>query len=168
MFKRKSIFALATLAALGTAALAPTGASAHWGGHFGGHWGGHGGSHDGGHWGAHWGSHGSGHWAGWDRRRAGWGGRGAHPYYGVYGTPGYAGPAYGGPPTVATPSSAAAPSAQSPATAADCLVKGYLPNGNVVFTDRCTHESVAGDGATPPGEGPAPQAGQPEPPRPRS
>jgi hypothetical protein len=45
---RKTIMALATCAALGAAALAPTSASAHWGG---GHGGWHGGWHHG--WGYH-------------------------------------------------------------------------------------------------------------------
>jgi hypothetical protein len=36
---RKLILAVATTAALGAAALAPTSASAHWGGWGGGHWG---------------------------------------------------------------------------------------------------------------------------------
>ena len=62
MFARKTILALATFAALGTTALAPTSASA-WG-HGGGHWGG-------GHWGGHWGG---GHWGGWGHRWGGWGG----------------------------------------------------------------------------------------------
>jgi hypothetical protein len=42
---RKTMFALAATIALGTAALAPTSASA-FGGHWGGHWG---------HWGGYWG-----------------------------------------------------------------------------------------------------------------
>jgi len=190
MFTRKSILGLATFAALGTAALAPTSASAwghggghfgggHFGGHFGGHWGG--GHFGGGHWGGgHWGGWGGGHWGGWGHRfgSGGWGYRHygydrpfeyrhwwTRPYYGAVGAPTYG--AYSGPGYPANPYPVSAPASAAsgpPPAGPGCLVKGYLPDGSVVFTDRCTQESAVAerDDGTPP-----PQPGPPGPQRPR-
>jgi hypothetical protein len=124
MFARKTILALATLTTLGTAALTPTSASA-WG-HWGGHWG-------------HWGG-----W-GWGPRWGGWGWRGWHGGYCAWHRCGVAYPLayYGG--AYAVPTGSAAPtSAYSgrPRPGPGCLAKGYTPDGNVVFTDRCTQEGA--------------------------
>jgi len=184
MFTRKSILAVATFAALGTAALAPTSASA-WGGHSGGHFGGHfGGGHFGGHFGGHWGGHfggwghGWGHGFGWNRgsgwgHRYGWGGWGYRHFgwrwwnrpYGAYGGYGYAANSY--PAYDQTSSGPSAPQA----TNQGCLVKGYLPDGSVVFTNTCTHESAIAEQDTgpqgPQGPRPGPQLGPQGMPRPR-
>jgi hypothetical protein len=130
MFARKTILALATLTSLSTAALVPTSASAwgHWGGHWGGHW-------------AHWGGWGWGHrWGGW-----GWGGWGWHGRYCAWHRCGVAYPVtyYGG--AYAVPTGGPAPiSAYSgpPRPGPGCLAKAYTPDGNVVFTDRCTQEGA--------------------------
>jgi len=74
MLSKFSIAAVAAIA-LGTAALAPTSASAWW--HGGGGW--HGGG---------WGWHGGGWHRGWGWRGGWWG---APRYYGVYGYPAYNG-----------------------------------------------------------------------------
>jgi hypothetical protein len=145
MFTRKTILVMATFATLGTAALAATSASArgHGGGHFGGgghhHWGGGG-------WGHHRGGGGWGHrfgwgWAGGWRREPDrcWPGarwcNNPRPYL-AYGGGNRPAPVaeYSGPP--------AAQASNPPSPGQDCLAKGYLPDGGVVFTDRCTHEGA--------------------------
>ncbi len=124
MLKRLFLTALAAVAVLATAALTP--ASAH-GGRGGGF------SHGGGHFGharyfgnrfAHF-HHEHGHRWNWHWRHGsrGWGH--GTVYYGGYGGDNYA----------ATPVAASCPG--------NCLAKEYLPNGMVVFTDRCTNESAA-------------------------
>jgi hypothetical protein len=127
MFARKTILALATLTTLGTAALTPTSASA-WG-----HWGGHSG-----HWG-HWGG-----W-GWGPRWGGWGRPGWHGRYCAWHRCGVAYPLayYGG--AYAVPTGGAAPTGAysgPPRPGPGCLAKAYTPDGNVVFTDRCTQEGA--------------------------
>jgi hypothetical protein len=148
MFARKTILALAALTALGTAALTPSSASAwgRWGGHWGGYWGGH--------WG-HWGGWGWGHrWGGrgWGPRWGGWGWGGWHGGYCAWHRCGVAYPAtyYGGAYAVPTgayavPTGGSAPTgaySDPPRPGPGCLAKGYTPDGNVVFTDRCTQESA--------------------------
>ena len=127
MFARKTILALVMFTSLGTAALAPTSASAwgHWGGHWAGHWGGHWGGWG---WGPRWGG-----WGGWHGRYCAWHRCGvAYPvtYYGGA----YAVPTGGSAPTGAY--------SGPPRPGPGCLAKGYTPDGNVVFTDRCTQESA--------------------------
>jgi hypothetical protein len=157
MFARKTILALATFTTLGAAALAPTSASAwgHWGGgHWGGHWGG------GGHWG-HWGG-----W-GWGHRWGGWGWAGWHSGYCAWHRCGVGYPVtyYGG--GYAVPTGGPAPaSAYSgpPRPGPGCLAKGYTPDGNVVFTDRCTQEgAVASSEPQPAGSPQGPPQGGPPP-----
>jgi hypothetical protein len=152
MFNRLSLSALATFAVLATTALSPTSAAAHIGGGHGagGHWGGN-------HWsGGYWG----GHWVGWHRH---WGGRG----YGFGGWRGYGYyhpcwhfrcnvPTYGYYSGGNYPTPAVAYS-DPPPSSPGCLAKGYLPDGGVVFTDRCTHEGAVADG-----DGGPPQGGQPQ------
>ena len=158
MFTRKTIFALATFAALGAAALAPNSASA-WGhgggGRGGGHggWGHHGGGGGWGHrWGGGWGHRfGWGYGGGWRNPDRCWPGlrwcRGPLPVYGGGG--GYPGAVAGNSGQPAGPDSNPSPPHQ------ECLAKGYLPDGSVVFTDRCTHEgAVAQHGDEPPPDAP--------------
>ncbi len=136
MFARKTILALATFATLGTAALAPTSASA-WG-HGGGHWGGWG-------WGHRWGGWG---WGGWHGRYCAWHRCGvAYPvaYYGGA----YAVPTGGSAPTSVYSGAPSGP----PRPGRGCLAKGYTPDGGVVCTDRCTQEGAVAT-AEPPQEGP--------------
>jgi hypothetical protein len=73
--------------------------------------------------GAHFGHFGGGHWAGrhWDSHR--WAGR-------YWGGPVYSAGYYGG------------GTDYTPADSSNCLSKGYLTDGSVVFTDRCTNESA--------------------------
>jgi hypothetical protein len=173
MFTRKTILALATFAALGTTALAPTSASAwgHGGGHFGGHFGGgHFGGHFGGHWGGghwgggQWGHWGGGHWGGWRWNRGyawGWRYRPGCWRFRYCGGPSYGGYGGGGggdysPQTTAYSAPASGPTTSS----AGCLAKGYMPDGSVVFTDRCTNEgAVAPAGDNGPPQGGPPQGG---------
>jgi hypothetical protein len=152
MFNRLSLSALATFAVLATTALSPTSAAAHFdGGHGAGvHWGGHWG---GGHWGG-------GHWAGWHRQWGGWGDRRGYGYYHpcwhyrcnvpTYGY--YSGGSYSAP---------AVAYSDPPPSNPGCLAKGYLPDGGVVFTDRCTHEGAVADGAGGSPESNPPQADAP-------
>jgi hypothetical protein len=142
MLARKSIFALAAIATLGTTALAPTSASA-FGGHFGGgHFGG--GHFGGGHFGGHFGGFhfGGGHFWGFGHR------------FGFY-RPGYAhwwprwhywprfwhyqhyGYGIGG---VGYSSGIASAPVSGPATG--CLTKQELPDGSALFRDLCTQEEA--------------------------
>jgi hypothetical protein len=136
MFARKTILALVMFTSLGTAALAPTSASA-WG-----HWGGH-------RWGGGWG------WGGWHGRYCAWHRCGvAYPvtyYGGAYAVP------TGGP---APTSAYSGPPRPGPG----CLAKGYTPDGNVVFTDRCTQEGAVASSEPQPGGPPlGPPQGGPQP-----
>lgn len=164
MFNRLSVAALATFAVLATAALSSTSASAHFGGgrggggggHFGGGWGHHGG---GGGWGHRWGGArfwppgggwGWGHqWGGW--RRPCWRERPWCNTPTIYGGGNF--PA----PVTAYSAAPAAPPPPKP----DCLSKGYLPDGSVVFTDRCTHEGAVGQREDVSVQGAPPQGGPP-------
>ncbi len=124
MSNRTSLFALAAIASLATAALASTGASAaqftvnHSGGHFQSHWRpypicswgcGHDHDHDRDDW----------------RWRFGFG----HRFY------------QGGGVAVASAGTAAAPAA-APAPTGGCLTKRELPDGSALFRDLCTHEQA--------------------------
>ncbi len=150
MSVRKTILAFAALASLGTAALAPTDASAfgfrgHVGGvHFGGHFGGfHGFSHFG-HWGrfSHWG-----HFYHWGFNHYAWG----HHYCTYWCGPHYRwwgwrwryrgiGVASTGPSYVS--SGGSAPSYSSSAPSGGCLTKRELPDGTALFKDLCTGEQA--------------------------
>jgi len=159
---RKTILALAAIAALGIAALAPTSASAF--GHGGGGHGG-GGHFGGGHFGGgHMMSRGpighhqtfnrighgprGPHFARFDRGRGhhfchfnhcgpriGWWWRHHHHPYWVY--------PVGGEAAVET-EGAAAPAYSAPAASntCTCLTKSYLPDGSVMFKDVCTKEAA--------------------------
>jgi hypothetical protein len=114
MFKRLSLSALAAAVVLATVALSPASA-AHFGRGGGAHF-----SHGGGHFNR-------GYWA--HRRlhtyhRVRWG----HWHYRERIAPVYTG-GYSTPVAVGT-------------CPANCLAKDYLPNGSVVFSDRCTNESA--------------------------
>lgn len=134
MSTRTSLLALATLTAIGLAALTPTTASA-WGFHRGYH---------GGHF--HLGRVGFVHrgfyrWGGYHRPYWWAGYRGWRWYHRpyVYG-------AVGGAALAAAPAAAAAQPS--------CLVKQYLPNGAVAFQDTCTNESAIAPAAGPQPQGP--------------
>jgi hypothetical protein len=165
MSVRKSIFALAAIATLGTTALAPTSASAFgFGGHFGG---GHfGGGHFGGHFGGFHGIwhtparpgfwHGVGAWRGVGLRPGpvcGWHCNPFHPwpryggwprYYPRYGVGG--GVAYGS--GAGYSAAASAPAAAAPSTG--CLTKQELPDGTALFQDLCTQEQAETQPPMPP------------------
>jgi hypothetical protein len=167
---RTSMFALAAIATLSGAALAPTSASAlGFGGHFGGsHFGGHfGGEHLGGHFGWRFGGRGWGHGFGYDH----WAGNhGPHicplgawcpplphpqpypPYpRGPHFGPGFGGGvAYGSGPRVSYSGIDSAP-AGAPAPSGGCLTKQELPDGSAVFRDLCTQEQAE----SPPQGGPS-------------
>jgi hypothetical protein len=151
---RKSIFALAAIATLGTSALAPTSASA-FGGHFGGgHFGGHigGFGHFGGHvWGHGFGSRFGGHfWGhGFGPRFGSWrpgpichwgcGYPGRYHWWPRFGF-GYRGaPVYG---SGVGPSATYAAPVSAPAPARGCLTKQELPDGTALFQDLCTQEQA--------------------------
>jgi hypothetical protein len=145
MYTRKTILAFAIFATLVTVALAPTSASA-WGhgGRGGGHFGG-GGHHLGG---RGWGHH---HWGGWGwGHRFGWNGV-LRPQPCWRGLPCSPVPRPVVPIVASGPPAGPAPN--PPPSGRECLAKGYLPDGSVVFADRCTHEgAVAQRGEGPPAE----------------
>jgi hypothetical protein len=131
MSARKSIVALAATTVIALAASTPNVASAHGGHGHGGH--GHGHGFHGGHFGhfrfAHRGYHRFGHyrfahyhWWGRYHGRYWVGYKRPYYYYGVVGAPSDGGPA--------------------PQASDDCLIKRYLPNGNVLFEDVCTKEEA--------------------------
>jgi hypothetical protein len=132
MTTRTSLLALAATVALATAALAPTNASAHFGGFHGGY-----GFHPGG--GFH---HGFYRWGGYR-----WGFHPGHYRFGYrwpyrwwfHPRPIFLGAVGGG--AVAAAATTAAP-AQAPAQPANCLVKQYMPSGAVAFADTCTNEQA--------------------------
>jgi hypothetical protein len=126
MSTRKSMFALAAIAALATSALAPTSASAHLGG-----FGPHGGwSHSGfshfhvgfNHY--HWWPHGyCWHWNDCH----------FHPHFGV---------GVGGTSTVVSGGASTPASTPAPAPTGGCLSKRELSDGQALFKDRCTGEKA--------------------------
>jgi hypothetical protein len=153
---RKSVFALAALATLGTSALAPTSASAFGfgghigGGHFGGHFGGFG--HLGG-----FGHFGGFHFGGFHGI---WHGAGLHPgpicswgcgypgryhwwprFYPRYGY-GYRGGAIYGAGVGPSVNYAAPAPAPASAPTSGCLTKQELPDGTALFQDLCTQEQA--------------------------
>ncbi len=73
----------------------------------------------------------------------------------------YYGGNYGGGDYSAPTTAYSAPPSGPPQTGPGCLAKGYMPDGSVVFTDRCTNEGAvapAGDSGPPQG---GPQGGPP-------
>jgi hypothetical protein len=127
MTNRTSMFSLAAIASLATAALASTDASAaqftvnHSGGHIKDHW--------------HpypicsWGC-GHDH----DHDRDDWRWRFGHRLY------------EGGGVTVASAGASAAPAAGPAPTGGGCLTKRELPDGSALFRDLCTHEQAESQG----------------------
>jgi hypothetical protein len=120
---RKSMLALAAISALATSALAPTSASAHFGGFHAG-----------------WGHFHVGfthlHW--WPAHPGCWGGCGRHPHFrfgGIAPTVVSGAPAVVSGAPVVTSAPVSAPSGS-------CLSKRELPDGDALFKDRCTGEQA--------------------------
>jgi hypothetical protein len=162
----KLSLAIATIATLGTFALAPTGASAMgFGGHGfgGGHsFGGGGGRSFGGGFGGGR-SFGGGHFAmmtrgsGWGHGPQHW----PHPHWHPHWHYAWGGPYYGGTTTAvySTPSYST-PSYTTRTDSCTCLTKEYLPDNSVLFKDVCTKESALSPVNNDQGNAPGPQGYQ--------